>query len=231
MRCCGKKWVDFADWFEGLSRPNRSKNNLSCRWKRRDKSTWKMLSRSWTPGPSEDINPQVTRDAGNSTDQSYIFSFYLPFLGFLRWVRLYLCSQESFANDFSTGCLSYFCILGEYGHRIPLLGESGHRVPFLLLYCGWVLAQDTFFVSLRWVSISTGHLSYFCMLGEHRAPILLLYVAWVWAQGAFLISECWVSAGYLSCLCWLSLGTRYLSYFRVCFRFFLKKSGNVSFFM
>ena len=58
---------------------------------------------------------------GNSRDQSHIFSFYLPFLGFLRWVRLYLCSQESFANDVSTGCISYFCILGEYGHRIPFL--------------------------------------------------------------------------------------------------------------
>ena len=80
-----------------------------------------MLSRSWTPDPSEDINPQVTRDAENSRDQSYIFSLYLPFLGFLRWVRLYLCSQESFANDVSTGCLSYFCILGEYRHREPFL--------------------------------------------------------------------------------------------------------------
>ena len=80
-----------------------------------------MLSRSWTPGPSEDINPQVTRDARNSRDQSYIFSFYLPFLGLLWWVRLYLCSQESFANDVSTGCISYFCILGEYWHRIPFL--------------------------------------------------------------------------------------------------------------
>ena len=86
-----------------------------------------VSSRLWAPGPSEDIYalvPRVlrfTRDAGNSRDQSHIFSFYFPFLGFLRWVRLYLCSQESFANDVSTGCISYFCILGEYGHRIPFL--------------------------------------------------------------------------------------------------------------
>ena len=160
MRCCGSKYVDFADWFEGLSRPDRSKNNWSCRWKRLDKSTWKMLSRSWTPDPSEDINPQVTRDAGNSRDQSYIFSFYLPFLGLLWWVRLYLCSQESFANDVSTGCLSYFCILGEYVHR----------KPFLRLYFGWVLAQDTFSAPVYWVNMSTGYLSYFCMLVEHKVP-------------------------------------------------------------
>ena len=117
-------------------------------------------SRSWTPGPSEDINPRVTRDAGNSRDQSYIFSFYLPFLGLLWWVRLYLCSQESFANDVSTGCLSYFCILGEYVHR----------KPFLRLYFGWVLAQDTFSAPVYWVNMSTGYLSYFCMLVEHRVP-------------------------------------------------------------
>ena len=121
--------------------------------------------RSWTPDPSEDINPQVTRDAGNSRDQSYIFSFYLPFLGFLRWVRLYLCSQESFANDVSTGCLSYFCILGEYVHR----------KPFLRLYFGWVLAQDTFSAPVYWVNMSTGYLSYFCMLVEHGVPFLLLH--------------------------------------------------------
>ena len=122
-------------------------------------------SRSWTPGPSEDINPRVTRDAGNSRDQSYIFSFYLPFLGLLWWVRLYLCSQESFANDVSTGCLSYFCILGEYVHR----------KPFLRLYFGWVLAQDTFSAPVYWVNMSTGYLSYFCMLVEHRVPFLLLH--------------------------------------------------------
>ena len=134
-------------------------------------------SRLWAPGPSEDITVpcvlRFTRDDRNSRDQSYIFSFYLPFVGFLWWVRLYLCSQESIANDVSAGCLSYFCILGEFGHRVPLLGEYGHRVLFLLLCFEWVLAQDTFFASVCWVSMSTGYLPYFCMLDEHRVPILL----------------------------------------------------------
>ena len=117
MRCCGNKYVDSA----GLG---DFRAQIVLKIKLSVKTLWLAYmkdasSRSWAPDPSEDVNPRVTRDARNSRDQSYIFSFYLPFLGLLRWVRLYLCSQESFANDVSTGCISYFCILGEYGHRIP----------------------------------------------------------------------------------------------------------------
>lgn len=158
MRCCGNKYVDSA----GLG---DFRAQIVLKIKLSVKTLWLAYmkdasSRSWAPDPSEDVNPRVTRDARNSRDQSYIFSFYLPFLGLLWWVRLYLCSQESFANDVSTGCLSYFCILGEYVHR----------KPFLRLYFGWVLAQDTFSAPVYWVDMSTGYLSYFCMLVEHKVP-------------------------------------------------------------